>query len=43
MVLEHVRPPDIVYQLADVLDERMRDLNDGRMWMGVHMRRTDCT
>lgn len=43
MVLDHVRPPDNVYVLAEVLDARMRDVNEGRVWMGAHMRRGDCT
>ncbi|KII86439.1 hypothetical protein PLICRDRAFT_114277 [Plicaturopsis crispa FD-325 SS-3] len=36
-----VRAPDALLQLAGRLDERMMAKNDGRMWMGAHMRRGD--
>jgi hypothetical protein len=28
--------------LADAVAVRMRELNDGRMWMAAHWRRGDC-
>lgn len=42
LVLDNVHPRDIVYQLAEILDERMKALTNGRMWMAAHMRRGDC-
>lgn len=37
--ISHVRS---VQALADVAVERMRELNNGRMWMAGHWRRGDC-
>ena len=42
-VLHYVVPIDAMYALADELALRMRGLVDGRLWMGSHMRRGDCT
>ncbi|KZO95342.1 hypothetical protein CALVIDRAFT_482956 [Calocera viscosa TUFC12733] len=36
-----VRPPMQFINLAVKLDQRMRAVNDGRLWMGGHMRRRD--
>ncbi|KZT62506.1 hypothetical protein CALCODRAFT_425968 [Calocera cornea HHB12733] len=36
-----VRPPMPFIQLAAKLDQKMREKNDGRLWMGGHMRRRD--
>lgn len=41
-VLNDMHPIEKVYELARVLDQRMLAKNDGRMWMGAHMRRGDC-
>lgn len=41
-VLNYLRPPDVVYLLAEALDSRLQELTEGRMWMGSHMRRGDC-
>lgn len=42
LVLHQLHPVDKVLDLANRLDERMSELNGGRMWMAAHMRRTDC-
>jgi hypothetical protein len=42
-VLFHVRATDSVYTLAAALAARMREKAGGRMWLGAHMRRGDCT
>ena len=34
--------PQPIITLAETLAMRMRQLNDGRLWMGTHMRRGDC-
>jgi hypothetical protein len=34
--------PQPILALAEILAERMRQLNGGRLWMGAHMRRGDC-
>ena len=34
--------PQPILALAEILAARMRQLNDGRLWMGAHMRRGDC-
>ncbi|KAH9051203.1 hypothetical protein EDB83DRAFT_2543049 [Lactarius deliciosus] len=34
-------PPQEVFDLAEVLSDRMRQRTGGRMWMGAHMRRGD--
>jgi hypothetical protein len=42
IVLQQVRPIDKVLDLANQLDQRMLNINGGRMWMAAHMRRGDC-
>ena|SRR5882762_1922225 len=42
LVLYHVRAPHDVYELAAKLATRMKEKNEGRMWLGAHMRRGDC-
>lgn len=42
-VLYHLTPPDRVLDLAAKLSGRMTEHVNGRMWMGAHMRRGDCT
>ena len=42
-VLHYLVPVDAVSILADRLAERMREKVGGRLWMGAHMRRGDCT
>jgi hypothetical protein len=34
--------PQPILALAEILAERMRQLNGGRLWVGTHMRRGDC-
>ena len=34
--------PQPILTLAETLAARMRKLNNGRLWMGTHMRRGDC-
>ncbi|KAH7911162.1 hypothetical protein BJ138DRAFT_954313 [Hygrophoropsis aurantiaca] len=41
LVLHHLRLTDNVLQLAERLDDRMRNVTQGRMWMCGHMRRGD--
>lgn len=36
-----VRPPMPFITLAAKLDQRLRALNQGRLWLGGHMRRRD--
>jgi hypothetical protein len=43
LVLYHVHPIDKVYELAEKLASRVKELTGGRMWLGAHMRRGDCT
>ncbi|KAI9439096.1 hypothetical protein H4582DRAFT_2142398 [Lactarius indigo] len=40
-VLHSLIPPQKIFDLAEVLSSRMRQLTGGRMWMGAHMRRGD--
>ena len=42
-VLYALRPIAAVRRLATKISERLREKMDGRMWMGAHMRRGDCT
>jgi hypothetical protein len=42
-VLNYLGPIDAVNELAERLAERMYERVDGRLWMGAHMRRGDCT
>ena len=41
VVHSFVFPPKVL-NLADLLATRMREMNEGRLWMGAHMRRGDC-
>jgi hypothetical protein len=41
VVHSFVFPPKVL-DLAEDLANRMRKINDGRLWMGAHMRRGDC-
>ena len=43
LVLHEVHPPSKVYELARILVARLKMRTDGRMWLGAHMRRGDCT
>jgi hypothetical protein len=40
-VVHSLIPPQKIFDLAEVLSSRMRLRNEGRMWMGTHMRRGD--
>ncbi|KAG9045288.1 hypothetical protein FS837_006553 [Tulasnella sp. UAMH 9824] len=40
-VLYGLRPIDVVRNLAEKVAQRMKDRNNGRMWMAGHMRRGD--
>ncbi|KAG8910007.1 hypothetical protein FRC00_009026, partial [Tulasnella sp. 408] len=40
-VLYGLRPIDVVRDLAEKVAQRMKDRNNGRMWMAGHMRRGD--
>ncbi len=42
MILHSFVQPQPILALAETLAARMRQLNDGRLWMGAHMRRGDC-
>lgn len=42
MVVRTLSFPQNVIALAEILAARMREMNDGRLWMGAHMRRGDC-
>jgi len=42
MILHAFIQPQPILALAETLAARMRQLNDGRLWMGAHMRRGDC-
>ena len=42
MVLHAFRAPPLILNLANICDARMRERVGGRLWMGAHMRRTDC-
>ncbi|THH21521.1 hypothetical protein EW146_g25 [Bondarzewia mesenterica] len=41
LVLFNIQPVDKVLDLADTLNNRMKELTEGRLWMGAHMRRGD--
>jgi hypothetical protein len=43
MVVHTLIPPQKVYDLAEDLASRMRQITNNRQWMGAHMRRGDCT
>lgn len=34
--------PQPILDLGEILAARMRQLNNGRLWMGAHIRRGDC-
>ncbi len=42
MILHAFIQPQPILALAETLAARMHQLNDGRLWMGAHMRRGDC-
>lgn len=42
MVLRGIKHLPSIQLVADAIAERMRELNDGRMWMAAHWRRGDC-
>jgi hypothetical protein len=42
MVLHRMHPIPSIRALAERVNEKMYALNQGRMWMGGHMRRGDC-
>lgn len=42
IVLNGVVHPQAFDVIADEVAERMFQMNDGRIWMGAHMRRGDC-
>ncbi|TIB36988.1 hypothetical protein E3P86_02327 [Wallemia ichthyophaga] len=41
IILQDMRPLPRLYQLAAIIDERMREKNDGRAWTAAHLRRGD--
>lgn len=42
LVLHGIRPTQKVIDLAARVADRMTQRNEGRLWMGAHMRRGDC-
>jgi hypothetical protein len=42
MVVHGIVPPRWVFELGEILASRMREVTEGRLWMGAHMRRGDC-
>ena len=42
LAIHALRQPQPFLTLAETLAARMRQLNNGRLWMGAHMRRGDC-
>ena len=42
LVIHTFIQPQPILALAEILVARMRQLNDGRLWMGAHIRRGDC-
>ncbi len=42
MAIHSFVQPQPILALAEILAARMHQLNDGRLWMGAHMRRGDC-
>ncbi len=42
MILHAFVQPQQILALGEILAERMRQLNGGRLWMGAHIRRGDC-
>ncbi|KAF8328121.1 uncharacterized protein EI90DRAFT_2926732 [Cantharellus anzutake] len=41
LVLHSMRPIPSILKVTDIIAERMRKVNDGRMWLAGHMRRGD--
>ena len=41
-VVHAIVQPQPILALGEILAERMRELNGGRLWMGTHIRRGDC-
>ena len=42
MVIHAFIQPRPILALAEILAARMRQLKNGRLWMGAHMRRGNC-
>ena len=42
MVLRGIKHLPSIQLVADAIADRMRELNNGRMWMAAHWRRGDC-
>jgi hypothetical protein len=42
MAVQAILQPQPILALGEILAERMRQLNGGRLWMGAHIRRGDC-
>ena len=42
MAVHAIVQPQPILALGEILAERMRQLNGGRLWMGTHIRRGDC-
>jgi len=42
IAIHAVLRPQPILALGEILAERMRQLNGGRLWMGAHLRRGDC-
>jgi hypothetical protein len=42
MTVHATLQPQPILALGEILAERMRQLNGGRLWMGAHLRRGDC-
>ena len=42
MAVHEIIQPQPILALAETLARRMRQLNDGRLWTGAHIRRGDC-
>ena len=42
MAVHVIVQPQPILALGEILAERMRQLNGGRLWMGTHIRRGDC-
>ncbi|TIB81590.1 hypothetical protein E3Q22_00934 [Wallemia mellicola] len=41
IILEYLKPLPRIYQVATIVDARMREMNQGRAWASAHMRRGD--
>jgi hypothetical protein len=42
MAVHAILQPRPILALGEILAERIRQLNGGRLWMGAHIRRGDC-